>query len=48
VVESCQDAYNGKMPGRPCTLLHPEAQLSAQDVETNLRDGARGRSECGR
>jgi hypothetical protein len=31
---SCQDASTGKMPGRPWTLLHPEAQLSAQDVET--------------
>jgi hypothetical protein len=31
---SCQDASKGKMPGSPWTLLHPEARLSAQDVET--------------
>jgi Haem-binding domain len=30
---SCDDAMSGKMPG-PYTLLHPEMQLSAQDVET--------------
>jgi hypothetical protein len=34
LVESCQDASEGKMPGRPYTLLHPEARLSARDVET--------------
>ncbi len=33
LVESCQDASKGKMPG-PWTLLHPEARLSARDVET--------------
>jgi len=33
LVESCQDASEGKMPG-PYTLLHPETRLSAQDVET--------------
>jgi len=33
LVESYQDASEGKMPG-PYTLLHPEARLSAQDVET--------------
>ncbi len=33
LVESCDDASRGKMPG-PWTLLHPEARLSAQDVET--------------
>src|SRR5262245_19652574 len=33
LVESCQDASAGKMPG-PYTLLHPEVRLSAQDVET--------------
>ena len=33
LVESCQDASEGKMPG-PYTLLHPEVRLSAQDVET--------------
>ena len=31
---SCQDASDGRMPGRPYTLLRPEARLSAQDVET--------------
>jgi Haem-binding domain len=31
---SCRDVSEGKMPGRPYTLLHPEARLSAQDVET--------------
>jgi hypothetical protein len=30
---SCEDATKGKMPG-PWTLLHPEAKLSTQDVET--------------
>jgi hypothetical protein len=34
LVASCQDASRGKMPGRPWTLLHPEARLSTQDVET--------------
>jgi hypothetical protein len=34
LIESCQDASEGKMPGRPYTLLRPEARLSAQDVET--------------
>ena len=29
---SCHDASTGKMPG-PWTLLHPEARLSAHDVE---------------
>jgi len=33
LVESCQDAKNGKMPGS-YTLLHPEMRLSSQDVET--------------
>jgi hypothetical protein len=33
LVESCQDASKGKMPGA-YTLLHPEMQLSAQDIET--------------
>ena len=33
LVESCQDASEGKMPG-PYTLLHPETRLSAQDIET--------------
>lgn len=31
---SCLDATTGKMPGRPWTTLHPEARLSARDVET--------------
>ena len=34
LAESCQDVTSGKMPGRPWTLLHPDARLSAQDVET--------------
>ncbi len=33
LVESCQDVSTGKMPGA-WTLLHPEAKLSALDVET--------------
>lgn len=31
---SCQDASTGKMPGGAYTFFHPEAKLSAQDVET--------------
>jgi hypothetical protein len=34
LVESCRDASDGKMPGHPYTLLHPEARLSNQDIET--------------
>jgi heme-binding protein len=34
LVASCQDVSGGRMPGSPYTLLHPEARLSAQDVET--------------
>jgi hypothetical protein len=34
LVESCRDASAGKMPGRPYTLLRPDARLSAEDVET--------------
>ena len=34
LVASCQDASKGKMPGSAWTLLHPEARLSTQDVET--------------
>jgi hypothetical protein len=30
---SCDDASTGRMPG-PWTLLHPEARLSPQDIET--------------
>jgi len=30
---SCDDVSSGRMPG-PWTLLHPEARLSPQDVET--------------
>ncbi len=30
---SCSDATTGRMPG-PWTLVHPEARLSAQDIET--------------
>jgi Haem-binding domain len=31
---SCDDASTGKMPGGAWTLLHPEARLSPQDIET--------------
>jgi hypothetical protein len=31
---SCQSASQGRMPGSAWTLLHPEARLSAQDLET--------------
>jgi hypothetical protein len=31
---SCHDVTTGKMPGSAWTVLHPEARLSAQDVET--------------
>lgn len=31
---SCLDATNGTMPGRAWTLVHPEARLSTQDIET--------------
>ena len=34
LVESCRDASTGKMPGTPYTLLHPEARLSAEDIQT--------------
>ena len=34
LVASCHDAAEGKMPGGAWTLLHSEAQLSAQDVDT--------------
>jgi hypothetical protein len=30
---SCDDVSTGRMPG-PWTLLHPEARLSPQDIET--------------
>jgi Haem-binding domain len=33
LVESCQDARSGKMPG-PYPLLRPEARLSTADVDT--------------
>ena len=49
LVESCQDASEGKMPG-PYSLLRPETRLSAQDVETicaAVRQ-AEGRSVDGR
>jgi Haem-binding domain len=31
---SCDDASSGRMPGGAWTLLHPEARLSSQDIET--------------
>jgi len=34
LVASCQTATEGTMPGSAWTLLHPEARLSAQDIET--------------
>lgn len=34
LAESCQAASGGKMPGKPWTMLHPEARLSPRDVET--------------
>ena len=34
LLEACQDASTGKMPGPIYTALHPEARLSAQDLES--------------
>ena len=34
LVQSCQDATTGKMPWSAWIRLHPEAKLSAADVET--------------
>jgi len=34
LLQSCRDASAGTMPGRPYTLLRPDARLSGQDVET--------------
>ncbi len=34
LVASCRATSEGRMPGRPWTLLHPEAKLSATDVRT--------------
>ena len=34
LVQSCQDASAGKMPGGAYTLFYPEARLSTQDVAT--------------
>jgi hypothetical protein len=31
---SCDDTSNGRMPGRAWTLLHPEARLAPEDIET--------------
>src|SRR5262245_22169137 len=31
---SCDDASAGRMPGGAWTLLHPEARLSSEDIET--------------
>jgi hypothetical protein len=31
---SCDDATTGRMPGGAWTLLHPEARLSSEDIET--------------
>jgi heme-binding protein len=34
LLASCRDASEGRMPGRPFTLIRPDAQLSPEDVET--------------
>lgn len=34
LAQSCQDASSGKMPGGAWTMFHPEARLSATDVQT--------------
>jgi hypothetical protein len=34
LAQACQDVTSGKMPGSPYTMLRPEAQLSAHDVDT--------------
>ena len=34
LVASCQDVSGGTMPGSAWTWLHPEARLSAQDIQT--------------
>jgi hypothetical protein len=42
--QSCLDVSDGKMPGGAWVLLHPEARLSADDVEricTAARDPER-------
>jgi heme-binding protein len=31
---ACQDASDGRMPGRPWTVLHPDARLSKEDINT--------------
>jgi hypothetical protein len=38
---SCDDASTGRMPGGAWTLLHPEARLSSQDVETICAEARR-------
>jgi hypothetical protein len=32
---SCQDLQQGRMPVGPYTLLHPEAKLLTQNIETS-------------
>ena len=32
--ESCREASAGRRPGSAWTMLHPEARLSARDLET--------------
>lgn len=34
LAESCDAAAAGKMPDRAYTMMHPEARLSAQDIDT--------------
>jgi heme-binding protein len=46
LLESCQDASQGRMPG-PYTLLHPEMRLSAQDVETICAAARQAEAQAG-
>jgi hypothetical protein len=43
---SCADVSDGKMPGSPYTLLHPEARLSTQDVETICAAARQARTDA--
>ncbi len=42
---SCADATAGKMPGSVWTILHPEARLSAHDIDTICAAARSGASE---
>jgi hypothetical protein len=48
LVASCHDATEGKMPGRPWTMLHPETQLSAHDIDTICDAARRAEADGGR